>query len=224
MKQRRSCTGFFAVTCFAAIFLLVVCTEAEAAGYKNEVLGIGVSYSLPGCVAYYDAIDDTVTIEITQSGGVLKVKTGKMATFHWPEGWSDIFIHAPGVHLAGIKLSGKPATILFVCGQVGSCNKFQMKNGAVGGTDFYGLSVGLEATVNVAASKIIMKNGFVTGSLLGPPLGFLNTLPPVPGPSSAPGVEMEGTAEIKGLLQAESVAMDSVEKEGIIILLQDGSE
>jgi hypothetical protein len=225
MKQQRLRAGSFVVVFLAAIILLVICTGAEAAGYKTEVLGIKVSYSLPGCFAFYDVVDDTITINITQSGGRLKVTPGKTATFWWPEGWSDIFINAAGMHLAKMSFTGKPSTLLFVCGQVGSClNFFAIKNGAVGATDFYGLLVGLEATTFMASRKIIVKNGLVTGSLLGPPLGFLVLSSPVPGPSSAPGVEPGENAAIKGLLQAEAAAMDPVEKEEIAKMLQDGAE
>ena len=127
---------------------------------------IKVSYSKPGCLAYYNSSDGTLTIEISESDGNLKVICGKEAYLNWGD-YCDIYIDAPDASLKTINLKGRPETQLHVCGEVGYVQNFVLKYGSVGDTDYYGPEIGLYNISLEVPKKINIKWGWTTAPLLG---------------------------------------------------------
>ena len=138
--------------------------EAKAA-YIFEQGDLKVIYSKPGCVAYYDAVDGILRIAISESDGDLTVKCGEEAYLEW-EDYCDIYIDAPTASINVMNLKGRPETQLHVCGEVASVNKFKLKYGSVGDTDFYGPDVGLRSVYPSVPTKIKIVYGWTTAPLL----------------------------------------------------------
>jgi PKD repeat protein len=136
------------------------------AGYSVDIGDIEVSYSLPGCVAYYNDTDEALTIQITESGGDLRVVCGPEAYIVW-EDYCDLVISAPDASINSIILKGRPETQLHVAGNVGYVKKFKLKYGSVGGTDFYGPEIGLASTSFERPNKILIKWGWAPAPVLG---------------------------------------------------------
>ena len=139
--------------------------EAKAA-YIFEQGDLKVIYSKPGCVAYYDAVDGILRIAISESDGDLTVKCGEEAYLEW-EDYCDIYIDAPTASINVMNLKGRPETQLHVAGEVASVNKFKLKYGSVGGTDYYGPEVGLANTSLELPNKIKILWGWTTAPVLG---------------------------------------------------------
>jgi len=143
--------------------------EASAetkAAYKFEQGDLKVIYTKPGCEAYYDTDDDILRIEISESDGDLTVKCGEDAYIEW-EDYCDIYIDAPTASVNAMNLKGRPETQLHVAGEVASVNKFKLKYGSVGDTDFYGPAVGLHSIYPVIPIKIKILWGWATAPVLG---------------------------------------------------------
>jgi hypothetical protein len=140
--------------------------ETKAA-YTVDINGVKVRYSKPGCVAFANDTDDTLTIQITQSGGNLVVKCGPDAYAYWGE-CCDFYIDAPDASINNMILKGRPETQLHVCGEVGNVKNFKLKYGCVGDTDHYGEDFGLfqEEPIELP-NKILIKWGWTTAPLLG---------------------------------------------------------
>jgi hypothetical protein len=136
------------------------------AGYKFEWYDIKVRYSKPGCLAYRNDSDGTLTIEIWDSDGNLKVTCGKEAYIDWGD-YCDIYIDAPDASLKTINLKGRPETQLHVCGEVGYVKNFKLKYGCVGDTDYYGEDYGLGNASLALPSKIKILWGWATAPVLG---------------------------------------------------------
>jgi hypothetical protein len=66
-----------------------------------------------------------------------------------------------------MNLKGRPETQLHVAGEVASVEKFKLKYGSVGDTDFYGSDFGLGCTSLVPPTKILIKWGWATAPMLG---------------------------------------------------------
>ena len=136
------------------------------AGYEVDIGDIKVRYSEPGCVAYYNDTDETLTIRITDSDGDLAVICGPDAHVIW-EDYCDIYIDAPAASVKTMNLKGTPETQLHVAGEVGYVEKFKLKYGSVGGTDHYGPEIGLGSTSLELPNKIKILWGWTTAPVLG---------------------------------------------------------
>jgi hypothetical protein len=134
--------------------------------YKFELNHIRVHYSKPGCFAFFNEADGTLTIQVTDDGGHLTVICGKKAYLEWGE-FCDIYIDAPNTSIKTIKLKGRRRTQLHVCGEVYSVNKFKLKYGCVGDTDSYGEEFGLGNTSLEPPKKIQIQWGWTTAPLFG---------------------------------------------------------
>jgi len=139
--------------------------ETKAA-YVVDIDGVKVRYSLPGCVAYVNDDDGTLTIEITESDGNLLVKCGDEAYLGWGD-FCDVYIDSPGALVNSMILKGRPETQLHVCGNVAYVKNFKLKYGCVGDTDHYGENTGLGNTSLIPPNKILIKWGWTTAPLLG---------------------------------------------------------
>ena len=139
--------------------------ETKAA-YTFEYGDVKVLYSLPGCEAFYNDTDGTLTIEISDSDGNLLVKCGDEAYLEWGDS-CDVHIDAPAASINTINLKGRPETQLHVCGEVSYVKNFKLKYGCVGDTEFYGPEIGLGCTSLALPNKIKIKWGWTTAALLG---------------------------------------------------------
>jgi PKD repeat protein len=140
--------------------------ETKAA-YVVDIDGVKVRYSLPGCVAYYNDDDGTLTVEVSQRGGDLLVKCGEDAYLVWGD-YCDVYIDAPDVSINNVMLKGNPETQLNVVGSVSYVNNFKLKYGCVGDTGHYDEDFGLGCTSSlVPPNKILLKWGWTTAPLLG---------------------------------------------------------
>jgi hypothetical protein len=139
--------------------------ETKAA-YVADRDGIKVSYTEPGCMAYYNGDDGTLTIQITESGGDLLVKCGDEAYLVWGD-YCDVYIDAPDASVNAMILKGNLETQLHVAGSVDYVDYFKLKYGSVGDTEFYGPGIGLYTTSLTPPNKILIKWGWATAPLLG---------------------------------------------------------
>jgi PKD repeat protein len=139
--------------------------ETKAA-YVVDIDGIKVRYSLPGCEAYYNDDDGTLTVEVTDTGGDLLVKCGDEAYLVWDD-YCDVYIDAPDLSINAMILKGNLDTELHVVGNVGYVNNFKLKYGCVGDTDYYDEDFGLGCTTLIPPSKILIKWGWTTAPVLG---------------------------------------------------------
>jgi PKD repeat protein len=139
--------------------------EAKAA-YTFEQGDIKVIYSEPGCNAYYDAVDNLLTIEVSDSDGNLTVKCGEDAYLDWGD-HCDIYIDAPAASINTMILKGREETQLYVCGQVYYVKNFKLKYGCVGDTGYYGEEFGLGSASLELPNKILINWGWTTAPLLG---------------------------------------------------------
>jgi len=131
-----------------------------------DIDGIKVLYSLPGCEAFYNDADGTLTVQIAESGGDLLVKCGDEAYVGWGDS-CDIYIDAPAISLNTMILKGNLDTQLHVGGNVGYVKNFKLKYGTVGDTQFYGPDIGLGCTSLMPPNKILIKRGWTTAPVLG---------------------------------------------------------
>jgi hypothetical protein len=138
-------------------------TKAE---YVADIGGIKVRYTKPGCLAFYNDEDDTLTVQVTESGGDLLVKCGDEAYLVWDDS-CDLRISAPGASINTMILKGNLETQLHVAGEVDYVKSFKLKYGSVGDTDFYGPDFGLYNTSLVPPNKILFKWGWATAPVLG---------------------------------------------------------
>jgi PKD repeat protein len=141
-------------------------TPETKAEYTFEQGDITVSYSEPGCVAYFNETDGTLTIQVTDSDGDLLVKCGAEAYLDWGD-HCDIYIDAPTASINPINLKGRPETQLYVCGEVYYAKRFKLKYGCVGDTGHYGEEFGLVNTSLEVPNKILIKWGWTTAPVLG---------------------------------------------------------
>jgi PKD repeat protein len=139
--------------------------ETEAA-YTFESGDVKVIYTEPGCLAFRNPSDGTLTIEISDSDGILKVKCGENAYLDWGDS-CDIYIDAPETSITTMILKGRPETQLHVCGAVGYVKNFKLKYGSVGDTEYYGPEVGLVNTSLDLPNKILIQWGWTTAPVLG---------------------------------------------------------
>jgi PKD repeat protein len=139
--------------------------ETKAA-YVTDIDGVKVRYSLPGCSAYYNNDDGTLTIQITESDGDLLVKCGDEAYVVWGN-VCDLVISAPDASINTMVLKGNLETQLCVAGNVSYVKNFKLKYGAVGNTESYGPETGLGCTSLMPPNKILIKWGWTTAPLLG---------------------------------------------------------
>jgi len=136
------------------------------AAYEFEYGDVKVLYSLPGCTAFVNGTDGTLTIQIADSEGNLTVRCGDEAYLDWGD-FCDIYIDAPAASVNRINLKGKPETQLHVCGNVAYVKNFKLKYGSVGDTESYGPDFGLYNTSLVPPNKILIKWGWATAPVLG---------------------------------------------------------
>lgn len=144
---------------------------APVAGYTVTIGGVKVSYTKPGCNAYYDLIDDTLTIEITDDDGALTVTAGSFAAQNWG-GHTDIYIVADATILKSITLKGRADILFYVMGQVAYCPKFTSTYTNVGSPYFApapdGVVMGLGSHwLSPPATAISMKYGECAAPLFG---------------------------------------------------------
>ena len=140
--------------------------DETKAAYTFEYGDVKVLYSLPGCEAFYNDTDGTLTIQVTESDGNLTVKCGEEAYLEWDDR-CDVYIDAPAASINTINLKGRLETQLHVCGEVSYVKNFKLKYGCVGDTDFYGEDYGLGCTSLALPNKIKIKWGWTTAPLLG---------------------------------------------------------
>jgi hypothetical protein len=145
---------------------LVVAASRSDAAYKTVNGGITVSYSGDGASAYYDSSDGTLTIEITQGGGSLKVTVGPTANATWGD-YVDIYISADNADLKSISIKGSATCTPYLCGQVNYASKFNLTGGVVGDTDYYGQDFGLGSISDTVTVSIGMKYSYTTAQLFG---------------------------------------------------------
>ncbi len=136
------------------------------AAYREYIGDIKVTYTEPGCVAYRDLDTNTLTIQVTDSGGDLIVACGEEAYLDW-EDYCDIYIDAPDASINMMILKGRPETQLHICGEVGYVKNFKLKYGCVGDTDYFGPWYGLGNTSLLPPDKILIKWGWTTAPVLG---------------------------------------------------------
>jgi hypothetical protein len=139
--------------------------ETKAA-YVTEVDGVKVRYSLPGCAAYRNLDDGTLTVEITESGGNLLVKCGDEACLGWGNS-CDLVILGAEASVNTMVLRGNLDTQLYVAGNVAYVKNFKLKYGCVGDTDHYDEDFGLGCTSLLPPNKILIKWGWTTAPVLG---------------------------------------------------------
>jgi hypothetical protein len=139
--------------------------ETKAA-YATEIDGIKVRYSEPGCVAYRNLDDGTLTVNITESDGNLLVKCTDEAYDVWGD-FCDLIVIAPDASINNMILKGTLETQLRVAGNVGYVKNFKLKYGCVGDTDFYGEDFGLYGTYSLRPNKILIQWGWTTAPVLG---------------------------------------------------------
>ncbi len=147
---------------FAAASVLAE-TKAE---YEVDIGDVKVRYTEPGCLAYTHPSNGTLTIEISDSDGILKVKCGEEAYVDWGD-FCDIYIDAPDASIETMILKGTPETQLHVCGEVGHVENFKLKYGCVGDTEPYGPEFGLYNTGLGLPNKILIVWGWATAPVLG---------------------------------------------------------
>ncbi len=149
-----------------AVTLLLVFAGRSEAKFKSEVGGVTITYSNDGAAAYFDPNDGTLTVEVSGSGGSLRIVVGSSAYFSWG-GEVDIYILADSASLKSITIIGSPFCTPFVCGQVGYVDKFSMKNGVVGDTAYYGQDFGLGMVSLGNPMKVTLTNGYATAQMFG---------------------------------------------------------
>jgi len=126
--------------------------------------GIKVTYPY-GFDAYYDSSDNTLTIQIFEEGGSLSVKALSWAPNYWG-GYADVYVWANCWYVPSMSFKGLWNFNLYITGQVGETNKLTIKNGFVGGTDYYGTQGLGQGYLNIPSS-ISIKSGCAYGSVLG---------------------------------------------------------
>jgi len=139
--------------------------ETKAA-YVAEIYGVKVRYTKPGCEAFYNDTDGTLTIQITDTGGDLLVKCGEEAYVAWGD-YCDLLISAPDASINTMILKGNLETQLHVVGNIGYVKNLKLKYGCVGDTEFYGRETGLGCTSLEVPNKILIKWGWTTAPVLG---------------------------------------------------------
>jgi PKD repeat protein len=147
---------------FAAAAVLAE-TKAE---YAADIGDVKVRYTEPGCLAYVDPSNGMLTIEISDSDGILTVKCGEEAYVEWDD-FCDIYIDAPDASIETMILKGTPETQLHVCGEVGHVENFKLKYGCVGDTEHYGPEFGLYNAWLGLPNKILILWGWATAPVLG---------------------------------------------------------
>jgi hypothetical protein len=144
--------------------------DASAAGAKAafmfELGEIIVRYTKPGAAAFHNPVDDTLTIQIFEDDGDLKVICGPVPDLGW-EDHCDIYIDAPTASVNVMNLKGTPEMQVRVAGEVGYVRNFKLKYGTVGNTEFYGPDVGLSSGSLELPNKIKIKWGWATAPVLG---------------------------------------------------------
>lgn len=139
--------------------------SARGAGSSVYLRGVLVKYSLPGMDAYYDADDETLTIDVWQSGGKLSVRVTDEAYYYWGD-YIDIYLLADDRHLPSVTIKGSPLCFPYIAGQFGCLDKFSLTEGCVGGTDYYGeMGIGMSACSMLVSVK--MKYAMTMGPLGG---------------------------------------------------------
>jgi PKD repeat protein len=136
------------------------------AAYRFELGEIMVRYSKPGALAFHNPADDTLTIEIYDDDGDLKVICGPVPDLGW-EDHCDVYIDAPTTLINTINLKGTPEMQVRVTGEVGYVKSFRLKYGTVGNTEYYGPDVGLSSGSLELPNKIKIKRGWMTAPVLG---------------------------------------------------------
>jgi hypothetical protein len=132
------------------------------AGTTINVGGVKVQYSKTGGMdAYYNAGDDTLTIVLSESGGTLVVTATADAPLNWGS-YVDTVIFGFGVDVKNIILKGRTDAPFFVAGEMNHCDRFMVKNGFVGGTDYYG-DTGLYSDSGGISTSIKIFNGVAIG-------------------------------------------------------------
>ncbi len=123
----------------AILSLLLLCAASPllGAGFSANIDGVVVKYSLPGANAYYDPDDETLTINITQSGGTLSVTATKTAQAVWGS-YVDVYMAGADVEFKSLKFTGREECRFYITGQCYHIRNFGLAFGYVGGTDFYG--------------------------------------------------------------------------------------
>jgi hypothetical protein len=154
-----------AVLVGVALLAALSTAEAQVQLYWQEVGGILVGYSNPLFDAYWDSFDDTLTVEVLMSGGPLVIKATEIAPIFWGP-YCDVYILADFANITTVKLKGHDMCPLYVCGYVDFANKFILKNGVVGNTDYWGPDFGLYRDSLFGPKKIAMKWGYSTGAVL----------------------------------------------------------
>lgn len=141
-----------------ALAFLVLAANESAAAYKITIGGIQVTYSKNGASARHDPEDNTLTIEIYEGNGNLKVTAGSSARGEWGQNYADILILSCET-LSSISFTGRSEFRLFVAGEVALVNKVSLVYGTVGATDAYG-SMGIcSERVPISTTVISIKNG-----------------------------------------------------------------
>jgi hypothetical protein len=146
--------------------LILMLAGISEAGFKTVVGGITVAYSNDGANAYYDDSDGTLTVEITQGDGSLKITVGPDATLTWGE-YVDIYLIADDANLESIKIKGTYSCKPYIVGQVGYVSTFSLINGVVGDTSYYGRDQGLGMVSLSIPKKITLQNSYATAQIFG---------------------------------------------------------
>ena len=169
-RNTFSTAGHIRKTLWVTALLTLMLTFAGRAyaGYKTNIYGVLVSYSGIGANAYYNINDNTLTVEVTESGGTLNITVGPDAPDVWGN-FVDIHIVAGAVTLKAINIKGTIDCTPYVAGQVDFVGKFSLLNGVVGNTEAYGLNYGLGMVSLYIPFTISLKNSYCTAQLFGYP-------------------------------------------------------
>lgn len=155
---------------FIAVLLLCCLTISgnAHAGYSAIVHGIKVTYSKPGCEAYYDYADNTLTVNVTEADGNLSVVATKDAPVYY-SGGIDVFLNSPWrVNAVTVKGYWNPSTQvyrpMFLVGQIYRLKSFAFTYGWSGLTASYP-STGVGS--DQVASRVTMSYAGAAYNLLG---------------------------------------------------------
>jgi len=169
-----------------ALLAVGIAFTAPAVAATINVGGVKVTYSKAGMDAYYNAGDDTLTIVLSESGGTLVVTATGEANANWGS-YVDTVIFGFGIDVKNIILKGRSDAAFFVAGEMNTCDKFMVKNGFVGGTDYYG-DTGLYSDAGAVSTSIKIFNGVAIGPVFVYPSSALAQgdkqlpfVPPAPG-------------------------------------------
>jgi hypothetical protein len=134
--------------------------------YKTIIDDIKVKYSKGGCLAWHNALDGTLRIEVWEDDGDLILNCREDTASYWGSR-CDVYIYAPDASINSITLKGRPETHLYVCGEIGYVRNFKLKYGHVGDTLSYGPDIGLGSAALDPPRKILIKAGWSTAPVLG---------------------------------------------------------